>query len=303
MSDPAEHHPVRSALWMLGAQACFAVMGAGARVGARHMPWQEVCASRFLIGALVAYGTARARGASLRVHRQREAWVRSFFGTLSAAGTFIVVSSPALAIGDGTTLFATSPLFVALLSPWLLGEAVPRQAVAALVLGFSGIYLVAQPSFATAAPLVVTGAATAVSSALAMIWLRRIGPNESSESIVFHFASVGFVSMALASVPVWVTPGPRDLAVLAITGVSAGLAQLMLTRAYALNRAASVAIVGYSGVVFARLLAVPVFGEIPTGMQVAGSAAVIASGVLLAMGSAAMTRLRREAGARPPTSR
>jgi drug/metabolite transporter (DMT)-like permease len=99
--------------------------------------------------------------------------------------------------------------------------------------------------------------------------------------------------MALATVPAWVTPGPSDLGVLAITGVSAGLAQLMLTRAYALDRAATVAVVGYSGVVFARLLAVPVFGEIPTAMQLAGSAAVIASGVLLAMGGAAMTRLAR----------
>ena len=61
---------------MLGAQACFAVMGAGARIGARHVPWQEVCASRFLVGALTAYAVARVRGQSLRIVNPREAAIK-----------------------------------------------------------------------------------------------------------------------------------------------------------------------------------------------------------------------------------
>ncbi len=288
---------------MLGAQACFAVMGAGARIGARHVPWQEVCASRFLVGALTAYAVARVRGQSLRIVNQRDAWVRSAFGTLAAAGTFFVVSAPALAIGDGTTLFATSPLFVALLSAPLLAEPVPRGSILALALGFGGIVLVAQPSFSTAGHLVVIGTLTAVSSAIAMIWLRRIGPNESSEAIVFHFACVGLGSMLLASVPVWVTPDARALAALGVTGLSAGVAQLLLTRAYALDRAATVAVVGYSGVVFTRLLAVPVFGERPDAMQIAGSLLVVGAGVLLAAGGPALARLRRARPRETPAAR
>jgi drug/metabolite transporter (DMT)-like permease len=278
---------------MVIAHVFFALMAVGARIGGRDVPWQEVCASRFLVGALVAFVVARARGASLRITHVREAWLRSLFGTLAAAGTFYVYAAPAIGVGDAATLFATSPIFIALLSAPLLGERVSPGLLLALAGGFAGIGLVAQPSFSTAGHLVAIGALTAMSSATAMIWLRRIGPNESSEAIVFHFAVVGFVVMALASVPVWRTPDARELVVLALTGLSAGLAQIAMTRAYSLDRAARVGAMGYSGVVFARALALPIFGEVPNVLQGLGSLLVIGSGVALALGRGAIARVRR----------
>jgi drug/metabolite transporter (DMT)-like permease len=295
VNESSARGPLAAAAWMTTAQLAFAGMAVGARVGGRGVPWQEVCASRFLVGALTAYAIARVRGQSLRITRLREAWIRSAFGTLSAAGTFFVFAAPALAIGDAATLFATSPIFVALLSAPLLGERVPRGLVFALVMGFTGIGLVAQPSFSTAGQLVAVGTMTAVSSALAMIWLRRIGPNESSEAIVFHFACIGAVTMILASVPVWRTPDARQALVLAGTGFCGGLGQLAMTRAYALDRAARVSALGYSGVVFTRALGFPFFGEVPTLTQILGSILVIASGVILSFGGAALARLRRSA--------
>jgi drug/metabolite transporter (DMT)-like permease len=303
MSESSPRRPLAAAAWMTAAQVAFAGMAVGARVGGSGVPWQEVCASRFLVGALTAYVVARVRGQSLLITKQREAWLRSAFGTLSAAGTFFVFSAPALALGDAATLFATSPIFVALLSAPLLGERVPRGLAFALVLGFAGIGLVAQPSFSTAGHLVAVGAMTAVSSALAMIWLRRIGPNESSEAIVFHFACIGSVAMILASVPVWQTPGPRAALVLAGTGLCGGLGQLLLTRAYSLDRAARVSALGYSGVVFTRTLGFPAFGEVPTLTQALGSLLVIASGVLLSFGETAVARFRRRALGPPRPSR
>jgi drug/metabolite transporter (DMT)-like permease len=268
---------------MLLAQLLFAVMGVAARIGARGVPWQEVCASRFLVGAICAYAVARARGQPLRIVRVREAWIRSAFGTLAAAGTFYVYAAPRLAIGDAVTLFATSPIFVALLSAPLLGERVRRGVGIAISVAFVGIALVAQPSFSTAGHVVAAGAGAAVASALAMIWLRRIGPSESSEAIVLHFSTIGTVVMALASIPVWRTPSPGEAAVLLVTGLSGGLAQITMTRAYSLDHAARVSAIGYSQVVFARLLALPVFGEIPNALQALGSSLVIASGALLTL--------------------
>jgi len=275
------------------AQLLFAAMAIGARIGGHSVPWQEVCASRFLVGAITAYALARVRGQSLRITNAREAWFRSGFGTLSAAGTFFLYAVPGLAIGDAATLLATSPIFVALMSAPLLGEPIRKSHVLALVFGFGGIALVAQPTFSTAGHLVAIGAATAVSSAVAMIWLRRIGPNESSEAIVLHFACVGSGTMLLASIPVWRTPDARDGVVLLVTGLCAGLAQIAMTRAYALDHAARVSALAFSGVVFVRILAVPIFGEVPNAMQTIGSLSVVGSGVLLTMGGAAAAHLRR----------
>src|SRR5215467_3505639 len=94
---------LRAAGWMLLAQALFTVMAIGARFAGSGVPWQEIAGSRFLLGALVALGVARARGASLRITRQKLAWTRSLLGTVAAGGTFYVLASPDLAIGDAVT--------------------------------------------------------------------------------------------------------------------------------------------------------------------------------------------------------
>jgi drug/metabolite transporter (DMT)-like permease len=267
--------------WMALAQFLFALMGIGARVGGRDLPWQEVGATRFLVGAMTAFVVARVRGQSLHITHVREAWMRSLFGTLGAAGTFYVYAAPGMPIGDAITLLATSPIFVALVSAPLLGERVRLSIAVALALGFCGIVIVAQPSFATAGHLVAAGTGGALASGLAMVWLRRIGPTESSEAIVFHFSCVGFAAMLLASIPVWKTPSEHAALALAFMGTSGGLAQIAMTRAYTIDHAARVSAMTFSSVVFMRVLAVPFFGEIPTLMQLAGSLLVIGSGVLL----------------------
>src|SRR5260370_37710601 len=116
-SLPKAPAPLAAAAWMTAAQVAFAGMAVGARVGGAGVPWQEVCACRFLVGALTAYAVARARGASLRITRVREAWIRSAFGTLSAAGTVFVYAAPAMAIGDAAALFPPSPTLVPRLPP------------------------------------------------------------------------------------------------------------------------------------------------------------------------------------------
>jgi drug/metabolite transporter (DMT)-like permease len=273
----------RAVAWMVAAQAFFSFMAVGARMVSRGVAWQEVCAIRMLVALVLAYALARARGASLAITDRKYAWLRSIFGTLAAAGTFWVYAQPRLALGDAVTLFQTTPLFVALFSWPLLRERVRRSVLAAMVCGFAGIVVVAQPSFATAAPVLLGGTLTAIASALAMMWLRRIGPAESSEAIVFHFMAVGTVTMLLASLPVWRTPGGQDLVFLLLTGLAGGLGQLALTRAYGLDSAARVAAIGYTQIVFTRLLAFPFFAEVPTAVQLGGSALVIASGVALAL--------------------
>jgi drug/metabolite transporter (DMT)-like permease len=267
--------------WMIGAQILFAAMALFARFVGRGLPWQEVAAARMLVALVLTWGIARARGVSLAVVDKKLAWLRTLFGTLSAAGSFYVYARPALPIGDAVTVINTSPIFVAFLAWPLLGERVSRRVAIAIGVAFLGIVAVAQPSFRASPGVLAIGVLAALCTAFAMAWLRKLGPGESSEAIVFHFMCFGTVALALATVPVWVTPDVPSAIYLAATGVTGGLAQLAMTRAYALDDAARVSAIGYSGVVFARLFALVVFAEVPNGLQLAGSALVIAAGVLL----------------------
>jgi drug/metabolite transporter (DMT)-like permease len=260
---------------MIVAQLCFAAMNVFTRLGARHVPWPEIAGARFLVGAVIAVVLAYARGVSLRVTDRRGTWRRSVYGTLAAIGAFYSLSAPSLTVGDAATLGATAPIFVALLSGPLLGERVGRRLGLAVALAFAGIVLLVRPSFTLAAPVAAVATAGAFCYALAMIWLRRIGPGESHEAVVLHFSLVALASMLVIALPSWTWPDTRSTLYLLGAGLGGGGAQLAMTRAYSLQRAAPVAALSALGAVFTYLLALPLFPERPAPSQLAGSLLVL----------------------------
>jgi drug/metabolite transporter (DMT)-like permease len=271
----------RGLAWMIVAQACFAWMNVCTRYGAAHLPWAEIAAGRFLVGALLAVGLAALTGRSLRVTDRGGTWHRSVYGTLAATGSFYALGSSRIAVGDAATLSATTPIFVALLSRPLLGERVGRHVALAVALAFAGVLAIVRPAFALAWPVALVATVGAVFYALAMIWLRRIGPGESHEAIVLHFSLVGLATMLALAAPVWRSPDWAGGMALIGAGLGGGGAQLAMTRAYSLQRAAPVSAVSNLGVVFTYLLAIPLFGDLPAPWQLGGAALVIGATALL----------------------
>jgi drug/metabolite transporter (DMT)-like permease len=266
---------------MVLAQLCFAAMNVCTRLGASHLPWAEIAAARFFIGALAAVGVAAARGSSLRVTDRPGTWRRSIFGTLAAMGSFYALSATQIGLGDAATLGATAPIFVALLSGPLLGERVGRHLWLAVALAFTGIVALLRPSFDAAAPVALVATAGAFFYALGMIWLRKIGPGESHEAVVLHFSLTACVAMIVLALPRWAWPDAEGGLYLLGAGLGGGGAQLAMTRAYSLHRAAPITALSNLGIVFTYLLALAVFPARPTGWQIAGTLFVIAATVLV----------------------
>jgi drug/metabolite transporter (DMT)-like permease len=117
--------------------------------------------------------------------------------------------------------------------------------------------------------------------ALAMTWLRRIGPGESHEAVVLHFSLVALGGMLLLAIPSWTWPDGTSGLYLLGAGLGGGGAQLAMTRAYSLHRAAPVTALSNLGVVFTYLLALPVFGDQPAAWQIAGTLLVLAATALV----------------------
>jgi drug/metabolite transporter (DMT)-like permease len=278
--------PLAGLGWMVVAQLCFAAMNVFTRLGSRHLPWPEIAAARFLIGALVAVGFATARGASLEITDRQGTWRRSVYGTLAALGAFYSLASPRVAVGDAATLGATAPIFVAALSGPLLGERVGRRLWLAVGIAFAGIALLVRPSFTIAAPVAAIATAGAFFYALAMIWLRRIGPAESHEAVVLHFSLVALGTMLVLAIPTWTWPDAESGLYLLGAGLGGGGAQIAMTRAYSLHRAAPVTALSTLGVVFTWILALPLFPERPTPWQLAGTVLVLAATVLIGSATA-----------------
>jgi drug/metabolite transporter (DMT)-like permease len=284
---------------MLIASALFAVMGLSTRLAARHVPWSEVAAARALLGAAVAILVARARRAPLAIHDHRLAWARSLCGTAAMFCTFYTLGAPAIALGDAATLGATSPIFIALLAPFLLGERSGPGLWLATSIAFLGVALVAGPSFHIGGLLAVVALLGAVFSAFAMIWLRRLGSakrsgaaREAPEAIVAHFSLVAGVALTAIALPSLRLPDTRGALLMLATGLAGALAQIAMTRAYALDRAARVGAASYAGVLMSHVVGAVALGEQVTPLGMLGALLVIAAGLLLTV-----LALREEQGA------
>jgi drug/metabolite transporter (DMT)-like permease len=278
----------RGLILMCVASALFAVMTLAARSAAASANWAAIGASRAFMGAVVALVFALQTGASLKTRSPGLSWARSIFGTISAMATFYALSRVDLALGDAVTLLSTSPLFIAILAPWLLREPTNRRVWAVLVVAFAGVALIAGPHLSLRALPAIAAVVAAVTSAIAMMFLRlmRSGQNgepESTAAIAFHFAVLAFAVQLVANFFVWQMPTPRDWALLILAGTAGGLAQLAMTRAYALAQAARLGAMSYLGTVLSFIGSVAILGEEPRALQLVGSVMVVGAGVLLAL--------------------
>jgi drug/metabolite transporter (DMT)-like permease len=313
----AHHHPFAGMLWMALASALFAAMNVFARVASARLPWAEVGAARTTVAALVALGVAFVRRAPLTIRDKPKAWARSLCGTVAMLCVFYTIGASEIALGDVVTLSSMAPVFIALLAPYLLGESSGRWVWLATLLAAAGVTLVVGPELRAAGHLALIAVLGAFFSALAMIFLRkmRVGagaaptpaptpmpqsaigtalgeggaeavkaqPGESPEAIVVHFSVVSSAVMIALAIPTWRTPNLADAGLLAATGLTGGLAQLAMTRAYALERAARLGTIGYLGVILTHFFGIAVLHERTGTAQVLGSALVVGSGVLIAL--------------------
>jgi drug/metabolite transporter (DMT)-like permease len=300
--------PLRAFGYMAVSAALFSTMNLAARVAASEGAHFTVIALvRALIGAMVAFGVSRAAGTPLRIGDGRRMALRSGLGTIAMVFTFAALSSRGLHLGDAVTLFNLAPVFIALLAPLWLGERAGRSLWISIALSLLGVVLVLRPAFlfghvsvahAVIAPVAAGGSyarlvtaltgypgfgaacalGAAAASACAMMMLRQIGQTETAESISLHFGLTASTVFAVLSYPFWQMPSTASAIGLLGTGLAGGFAQLAMTRAYALEKAARVSSMGYLAVPFSAVLGIAFLHESPQPTLWLGMLAVILAG-------------------------
>ena len=273
----------------------FSTMNFLARVATTSTSWATIAATRAVIGALVAYTVARMRGGTVAAKDYRAVFWRSFFGTISMLSTFFALSSKTVTLGDVVTLLNVSPVFLALLAPFVLKERTSKLVGLAIGVALTGVVFVVRPSFvfghvgavvhgvtgpsATVTAMVAIGAA--LSTSIAMMMLRRVGQTESPEAIAFHFSIFAAVVLTLISLFDLRAPSLRDAVFMLLAGICAGFGQLAMTRAYSLENAARVGGMSYLAVPVSALLGTVFLDERLGPTTTIGMILVVAGGILV----------------------
>ncbi|MEM6295127.1 MAG: DMT family transporter [Myxococcota bacterium] len=294
--------PAPGPLWMLGAISAFGVMVLFVKLLREGgMSTAEVMAWRMGPGVPVIALLLARKGRSFRPRRPRMVAARVLFGGTAMATYFWSIQH--LSLFTNAALALTQPVFVALLSPRLLGERPGRGVWFSFVLALLGAALVVlhRPNAGIAVGIAMVGApalvrlGSAVSSALAHMFIRRATHAEAEASepdapdtVVLHFMGwVAVVATLIGLANGGFRAPPPGLSVATTAGyivamAGAGLAgQLMLSRAYAKGRAPAVALMGYAAVPLSLIFDAFVWSVTVNSMQLFGATVTIGAGLLL----------------------
>ncbi len=124
------------------------------------------------------------------------------------------------------------------------------------------------------------GVTSAFCSGVAYNLVRTLREREHPLTVVLHFQLVGFVVGFAFTIFNWQTPDIADWLYLFLIGAFSQLGQIFLTNALQRERAASVAIVNYTGLIYGLLIGWFVFGEAQTTASLLGMLLVVAGVVL-----------------------
>lgn len=262
---------------MLLSSAAFATMSALVKALGPAFPFFEAIFIRGALGLPLMLWLLRRAGQDLRSEHKRTLALRGGLGWIGMSAYFFGLQRGKLA--EVSALLRTEPLLIAVLSPLLLGERAPGSTWLLSLLGFAGVTLVLKPTPAAFEWSSAAGLVAGLFSCLAHLAVRRLNATEPPLRIVFYMTVVVTVCSAPALLFDCVVPSATQWLVLVGVTICATAGQVTMTMAYGRDRAPVVAAVGYASVVFALVLGLVIWRELPDVLSLLGATAVIATGV------------------------
>lgn len=299
-------HPLAGVTLKLASTLLFAVMASLVKIVSRDYPVTQVVFFRSLFALLpiLVIALRSQEGlAVLRTQRPLGHALRALAGTFAMFTNFAALSL--LPLAEATALAFAAPLFAVVLAVGLLRERVGIFRWSAVVVGFCGVLLISQPiALITGAPGVVSpqgfvlGLLAALFIALSLIVVRRLAQVEHPSTIVFYFALTTMTVSALILPFTAVRPTPLGLALLVLTGVVGGTAQLLYTASYRFANVTTLAPFDYAQLVWVTVLSYFVFDYVPGTIAFVGFFLVAGSGLFIILREHRLAR----AAARPAAS-
>lgn len=192
---------------------------------------------------------------------------------------FAVITLP---LADVMTYWLAAPIYVAALSPFLLGEQVGWRRWTAIFIGFAGVIVALEPSAATLTAPALISIAGSFCFAFMMLSARALRDTADTALVFWQLVGAGVVGLVTASFG-WVTPTGFDFGLLALLGVVAMVAHICVNRAFKLADAATIAPFQYTLLFWAIVFGWLVFGDVPRTAMLVGAAIIVSAGLFIFM--------------------
>ena len=264
-------------LFILLAAFFFSMMSVFVRLSG-DVPTMQKAFFRNIVAAAVAWGILFRSGEPISAVIQRTTLpvllLRSIFGTAGILANFWAVDH--LGIADANMLNKLSPFFAILMSIFILGEMPNRIEWLSVLLAFIGAAFVAKPSAGIASVPALVGIFGGFAAGTAYTYVRKLGLQGVKGPAVVAFFSTFSTLVLLPNLVLNFSPmSVRQVLFLLLAGCSAAGGQLTITTAYQHAPARDISVFDYSQVVYAALLGILLFGELPDLWSVVGYVIII----------------------------
>lgn len=190
---------VKACLWMIGSIASFSSMAVAGREVSSELDTFEIMMYRSLFGLIIVVFVAKFAGTLGQVNREQLGLhsIRNLAHFTGQNLWFYAVT--VIPLAQVFALEFTSPLWVIVLSPLILGERLTAMRAFAAIMGFIGILIVARPDMAGINAGVITAASSAIFFAITIMLTKKLTRTQSITCILFYLTAMQLVFGVVAA--------------------------------------------------------------------------------------------------------
>ena len=282
-SSRHQDHPLLGILSFIGNLMLMALLSAAVReLVNRDYPLGEVLLFRYVFASGIFWVILLSTTGfwALATRRPLDHAVRGISGVVSLALLYVAITR--IPIADATAIAYAAPIFITLLSIFLLQEVIGARRWVAVILGFVGVLLIARPQGENWDIGMLAALGSAFTGALVAIWLRKLSSSEHSAAIGIYYNGLGsLLCLGWVLWTGWLTPRLDDAWLLIAFALGCGLQQWLLTVSFRYAEASLLAPFEYLAMVFAAIVGFVFWGEIPVVTTWIGAAIIAASGLFI----------------------
>ena len=278
---------------MVAATAVFTCGDAAMKIVSSTMPTGETVFVRGLCTILMVTVAAFWTGA---IYRLRQALVRAMgwrsIGDVGSA-LFFQAALARMPFADLMGILQMTPLSLTAGSALFLGERVGWRRWSAVAVGFAGALLVIKPGSSAFNAWAVLGVLSVLCGTLRDVSTRRLDV-ALSPLLIMLLSQIAVAGSGLACLAfeTWKMPGPAELLCLAFASIFSLVGHLCVIYSLRSGEVAAVAPFRYAGIVWAILIGLLLWQELPDTLSLTGISILVSAGLYTLYREQKLRRLR-----------
>ena len=272
---------LRGVLCMLGGALSLTINDAMAKYLTQSYPVGQVMALRGLsiIMLLIAFLFFMNNLKALKIFSWKGHLLRA--GAMTGSTFFFITGLSLLPITDAIAIAFVAPILTTILGIIILREAVSWKRWVAIFVGFFGVIIILQPTSDAFKIAAIAPMGAAAFGAARDVITRAMSGSENSLSILFTsmlmITIAGFLTYPLG----WSAVKPSHIWIFITSSLLVGLAQYLMIEAFRLGEVALISPFKYSSLLWATLIGLVIWNDLPSKHVVLGAFILILSGIYL----------------------